>query len=229
MTYPDGVVAYPDRGVAQAFLWEHLAAADASDGAKRYRFEHCLRVAKIGRVVAERAFLDAELLELGCLLHDVGKYDAEVPVDHGRAGALVVRDWFDEVGFRGAAADEVVQGIAMHVDGLFNPREDDQGSGRNAAGVEYLRFKRPPGPVAASIADCDNIDRFGAYRIADTLAYVQFMEKSTDEQREFIEGYLENLRGLYDYECSTDAAQDLWTDRLDFQQEYFVRLLGEIR
>lgn len=219
---------YPSFGVAKKFLWEHLAAAGVSDGATRYRFEHSLRVAKIGRAVAERAFLDVELLELGCLLHDVGKFDAEKGVDHGRAGALVVRNWFDEVGFTGSAADEVVQGIAMHVDGLFDPRDDDQGTGKNSAGIPYLRFDRTPGPVAASISDCDNIDRFSAYRIADTLNYVRFMEKSTDEQREFIEGYLHNVRGLYDYECSSDSAQDMWIDRLDFQQEYFVRLLGEI-
>ncbi len=222
------MTSYPRFDAAKEFLWEHLAASSASEGAKCYRFEHSLRVAKIGRVVAERAFLDIELLELGCLLHDIGKWDAAVPVDHGRAGALVVGDWFNSIGFTGPAADELIQGIAMHVDGLFNPRDDDQGTDQDATGRTYFRFDRVPGPVATSISDCDNIDRFSAYRIADTLNYFRFMEKSNDEQREWIGQYLEGLRAQYDYECSTDVAQEMWTDRLDFQQEYFVRLLGEI-
>lgn len=219
---------YPEFEKAQEFLRSHLAGAHASDAAKRYRFEHSLRVARIGRMVANKAFLDSDLLELGCLLHDIGKFDAEQPVDHGRAGALVVREWFTAEGFSGPAADEVLQGIAMHVDGLFNPREDAQGSAHDAAGRPYMLFDRVPGPVAVSIGDCDNIDRFGSYRIADTLNYVQFMDKSTEEQREFIANYLDNLRGFYDYECSTDAAQKMWIDRLDFQQEYFMRLLSEV-
>ncbi|WP_164712372.1 HD domain-containing protein [Trueperella bialowiezensis] len=212
----------------QELLRAHLEATSAPRPAVRYRFEHSLRVARLGRVVAERSHLDPDMLQLGCLLHDIGKYDAQVPVDHGRAGAVVVNSWFDSQGFHGSAADEIVQGIAMHVDGQFNPRTDGEGTDRAASGEPYLTFTRNPGPVATSIGDCDNLDRFSAYRIADTLHYVRFMDKSTAEQREFIKDYLFNLSGLYDYECTTEAAQQMWIDRLDFQQEYFTRLLADV-
>ena len=219
---------YPDFAAARVFLYEHLAATPASEGSRRYRYEHCLRVARIGRRVGLEAGLDADALELGCLLHDVGKYDAAVPVDHGRAGALVVKEYFDGLGFGGAAAEEIAQGIAMHVDGRFNPREDGEGTDADARGRAYLVFDREPGLVARSIGDCDNVDRFSAYRIADTLRYVDFMAKSTPEQLAFIDSYLESLRAQYDYECATTPAHELWIANLDYQWEFFQRLGAEL-
>lgn len=219
---------FPDLSAARAFLREHLAAAPASEASRRYRYEHCLRVARIGRRVALESGLDADALELGCLLHDVGKYDAAVPVDHGRAGAFVVKEFFDGLDFRGEAAEEVVQGIAMHVDGSFNPREDGEGTGADARGRAYLTFTREPGLVARSIGDCDNVDRFSTYRIADTLRYVDFMGKSTGEQVAFIDSYLEGLRAQYNYECATKTAHELWITNLDYQWNFFTRLLAEI-
>lgn len=219
---------YPDFDAARSFLFEHLAASPASAGSRRYRFEHCLRVARIGRSVAEAEGLDAAGLELGCLLHDIGKYDAAVPVDHGRAGARVIREYFDSLGFRAAVADEIVQGIAMHVDGLSNPRGDDQGTGHDAAGCAYLSFSGEPSILARSIGDCDNVDRFSTYRVADTLKYVRFMDKTAQEQRDFIAAYVEGLEGQYAYTCATATAQALWLASLDYQRDFFMRLGAEI-
>ncbi|MEW6950393.1 HD domain-containing protein [Trueperella pyogenes] len=221
------MTATPDFEAAKVFLFKHLAASRAAEGAKRYRYEHCLRVARIGRRVAQAAGLDVAALELGCLLHDIGKYDAAIPVDHGRAGALVVKDYFAQTGFTAPVADEIVQGIAMHVDGRCNPR-DDEGTDRDAAGRPYLTFVGEPSVLAKSIGDCDNIDRFSTYRIADTLRYVDFMNKTTAQQREFAADYLNNLRQQYDYACSTTPAHEMWIANLDHQWEFFTKLQAEL-
>ncbi|MFY9263074.1 MAG: HD domain-containing protein [Actinomycetaceae bacterium] len=214
---------------AVEFLRAHLfSRPNASAGAQRYRFEHCLRVARVGREVARGEGLDEDLLTLGCLLHDIGKYDAEKDVDHGRAGALVVADFLAELGWSPAESAEVVQGIAMHVDGLSNPRGDEHGTDQDAYGRAYLRFDTEPSILARSIGECDNVDRFGAYRVYDTMRYVDFLGMSTAEQQEWISGYLEQLRGQRKSEYSTATVTRLWQEAIDVQLAYFTRLLAEI-
>ncbi|MGV9183668.1 HD domain-containing protein [Arcanobacterium canis] len=214
--------------IAREFVHDHLSHARAGEYARRYRFEHCLRVARIGREVALKEGLDPDLLELGCLLHDVGKYDAQVPVDHGRAGALIALDFLLDAGLDQSLATELAQGIAMHTDGQWNARNDDHGTPYNAVGREYLRFDGEPTVLAQSIGDCDNIDRFSLYRVADTLRYVRFMEKSTQLQRAWLEENLEHLRFQYEYQCATQSAQDRWVKALDRQIEFYRQLNAEL-
>lgn len=213
---------------AREFLREHLDGAKAKKPARRYRFEHCLRVASIGRQVAKAEGMDADLLELGCLLHDVGKYDAEKPVDHGRAGALTVLDFLRDAGLPEVQAVELAQGIAMHTDGLCNARGDEQGTRHDRFGRQYLTFDSEPTLLARSIGDCDNIDRFSAYRIYDTLRHFDFLSMASEEQAAWIESYRGQLERELDYECATEAAQEMWVDALDFQQEFFTRLGADV-
>lgn len=213
---------------AGPFVREYLESTNASDAAKKYRFEHCLRVARIGREVAEAEGMDADLLELGCLLHDVGKFDAEQPVDHGRAGALVAVDFLREAGLPAIQVSELAQGIAMHTDGQWNPRDDEEGTSQNAAGRAYVTFDRQPSLVARSIGECDNVDRFSAYRIYDTMQYVGFLEMSSEEQAAWIASYRENLVRVADLPCSTKTVQRMFTDAVDFQETYFDRLAADV-
>lgn len=224
---------YPDfeslRSAMEKELREHIENLKKRNAfSKRYRIEHCLRVASIGREVAEKAGLDAELLELGCLLHDIGKWDAQKPVDHGRAGALIVKPLLTEAGLDPAEVNELAQGIAMHTDGLWNPRNDKHGTKKSANGERYIVFDTEPSVLARSIGDCDNIDRFSAYRIADTLRHIDFMELSTDKQIAWIESYLSTLRELRRYHCAAEPAQHMWVENLAFQENFFMRLLDEI-
>ena len=218
---------------AIAFVVEHINGLDGpSEYSKRYRIEHCERVARIGVKVARAAGLDELKLEVACLLHDVGKWDAAKPVDHGRAGALLASDFLSEVGpeFGLSAEDvtEIAQGIAMHTDGEWHPRTDDQGTDANAAGRPYLRFDSEQSILARSVGDCDNVDRFSVYRIADTLRYWDFMNLPRAEQAERIRDYLQQLEANRGYVCATDACQQLWTEALDFQQDFFTRLAAEV-
>ena len=59
---------------AKKFLWEKLMVSGyfkdhQTDG--EYRYEHSIRVANIGKTIAEKEGLNVENLMLGCLLHDV--------------------------------------------------------------------------------------------------------------------------------------------------------------
>ncbi|QRV02162.1 HD domain-containing protein [Arcanobacterium phocisimile] len=220
---------------ALAFLQQHLLSPDrmvdgepVRDGARRYRFEHSQRVARIGRLVADGEGFDADLLALGCLLHDVGKFDAERAVDHGRAGALIADKFLTELGLPSAQRLEIVQGIAMHTDDLWNPRTDDEGTSYDVHGNPYLVFDSEPSLLARSIGDCDNIDRFGAYRVADTLKYIRFMELPTAEQRTWLAGYRGKLDWLWNQPCATATATRLWREAVDVQRSFFARLAEEI-
>ncbi|WP_253282016.1 HD domain-containing protein [Arcanobacterium phocae] len=220
---------------ALEFVRRHLLSDDrvvdgktVSASSRRYRFEHSLRVARIGRLVAQGEGLDEHLLALGCLLHDVGKFDAQRPVDHGRAGALSANDFLQELGLADSQRLEIVQGIAMHTDDLWNPRPDDEGTCCDSSGRPYLVFDHEPSVLAQSIGDCDNIDRFGAYRVADTLKYVKFLELSTDQQRSWLSSYQTKLDRLWEQECSTATATRLWREAVDVQRAFFGRLATEV-
>lgn len=58
---------------------------------KEYRYEHSVRVANIGKYIAEKEGLDAEAMVVACLLHDIsycGKFkDSEDYRNHGRYSA----------------------------------------------------------------------------------------------------------------------------------------------
>ena len=224
---------YPDflslRAAFEEKLHKHLQAVKKrSESSRRYRFEHCLRVAAIGRTVAEEAHLDAELLELGCLMHDIGKWDAHKPVDHGRAGALLVYDIATKAGLDPDEVMELAQGIAMHTDGLCNPRPDKEGTKKDARGNRYMSFTSEPSILARSIGDCDNIDRYSTYRIVDTMEHFKFMDMSSTEQKRWLYSYLGTLKELRRYHCATEAAQNIWVQNLGFQEQFCRRLAAEI-
>lgn len=217
------------RDFLTAALRQHLYnAAGCSEEEKRYRFEHCLRVAQIGRRVAEKENLDPQTLELGCLLHDIGKWDAKVPVDHGRSGALTAAKLFAQADLPADLCEELAQGIAMHVDGRYNPRTDCAENEENTAGEKYRFFPKPPTACAVLIGECDDIDRFGTYRICDTLRYWNFLSLSTAKQILQIDSYLARLEQMRGKTRHSETTRQLWKENIDYQIGFFSRLRGEI-
>ncbi len=208
---------------ARQALHGHLFSRSIDESSIRYRYEHCLRVGAIGRTVALAEGLDADLLELACLLHDIGKFDATVAVDHGRAGARIAKSILDGLGLGEAEQREVLQGIAMHTDGKWNYDQDSP----DHPGFDL--FTAQPSVLSRSVGDCDNVDRYSLLRIHGTMNWVKFSEKTTPEALSWIDEYLAHLDRERTYVCATETAQELWMSALDDHEQYFTRLAQQLK
>lgn len=176
---------------------------------KKYRLEHTMRVANIGRQIAKGEGLDEEALVIGCLLHDlsyVGTFTSDDDwLNHGRNAAKMARPFLETLDLSQEKVEEICYGIAIHVD-------------------DEADFPGERSPLALSIGDCDNIDRFDAYRIHETLKNRAFTDLSFDEQVEYVTNVLERLNKYIDMQMGTKTATTLWKERIAFQIEFFNRL-----
>lgn len=174
-----------------------------------YRYEHTLRVAHYGRLIADEEGLDRELCVAACLLHDVAYFapgDWENWDEHGRIGAEISRPVFIDAGFSQEEAAAMCHAIAVHVDG----KADD--------GL-------PDGPVDNVVSDADNVDRFSALRII-----LWCMTEREDLEK--MAGMLrERLARLYKYRdkspLKTKAGQRLFAERVALQIPFFEALVRD--
>ncbi len=185
-------------------------AENPADG--QYRFEHTLRVAHIGAEIARREGLDTEALTIACLLHDIA-YSREIPAggwnEHGRVGARIARPFLESLGLSAASVNEICYGIAIHVDDVAD-------------------FDGERTLLALSVADADNIDRFGTFRIYDTLRYAAFYEMSLEEKLEWTRKRIPALERLRPIDFASESAKALWLENIDYQINFFTRLLRQL-
>ncbi len=177
-----------------------------------YRYEHSLRVAKHGQTIARAENFDEEALVVACLLHDVGYclLDEKDSGDyHGWKSEKVSREFVKSLGFDEKTARDILTGIAAH----------DTGE---------TEFPCEKNVFTESVADCDNIDRFDAFRLYDTLHHENFRDKSIEDQKQTVNRRLARLNQLRDIECATQTAKNLWSDMLDFQILFYARLSAQL-
>lgn len=181
---------------------------------KDYRLEHTLRVTNIGIEIAKKENLDVEALALGCILHDVSymnDFNSEEDwLDHGRSSAQIARPYLESLGLTQGKIDEICYGIAIHVD-------------------DKADFEGERTPLAISVGDADNIDRFDPYRIYETLQHVKFNEKELHEKIEYVERNLEKLNKYMNMELGTGTAKIMWKDKIGFQILFFRRLEKQLK
>lgn len=190
------------------FLLQQLQAYGADEVVWRYRYEHTLRVAAIGRAIAVQEGFDPETLELACLLHDVGYVRCKTQADyehHGKLSAEIARDFLQTLDLDPAQLETICYALLVHT-------EDEHD------------HPRPCTPLEASVCDADNIDRFDALRMADTVTFYDFMKKRPKEIVAICHEQIERYQQYLDLPFATRAATALWRDRLGFQLEYFRRL-----
>ncbi len=190
------------------YLYQQFAASGAEDVVWRYRYEHTLRVAAVGRTIAMQEGFDVETLELACLLHDLGYVRCKTEEDyahHGKISAEMARDFLKTLDLESEMLETICYAIACHT-------EDEKDC------------PRPCTPAEASVADADNIDRFDALRMADNLTYFDLMKKRPKEIMEICSKQIERYQNYLDIPFATRTATALWRDRLGFQLEYFRRL-----
>lgn len=201
---------------AIAFLREQFDQSEylaARPEGKKYRLEHTMRVANIGKEIAQGENLDEEALVLGCLLHDLSHtetWDGEDGwLNHGRLAAKMARPFLETLDLSPEQVDEICYGIAIHV--------DDQAD-----------FPGERSPLALSIGDADNIDRFDVYRIHEQLSQASFLTLPYGEQLDRTSGYLAKLEKYKELAFATKTATKLWRDRIDFQIQFFTKLKAQL-
>lgn len=181
--------------------------------ARSYRFRHTLRVAELGRRIARAEGLSEDALVVGCLLHDLA-YSEVMPDEaawrgHGRRSAALARPFVETLALPDADREALLFGIAIHVDDVSG-------------------FPGERSPLACSIGDCDNLDRFDVYRVYEQLERVGFSTLDADAQRAFVAKAQAHLRHCENAPVSTATARALWQDRLAFQNEFYRRLSAQL-
>lgn len=181
---------------------------------KAYRLEHSIRVANICREIALKENMDVEAAVIAGLLHDVA-YGMDTPEgynwkDHGRDGAKIARPFLETLELEPQAVEDICYAIAIHVD--------------DKADFEGRRC-----PFTETVGDADNIDRFDAYRIYESVRYqARLEEKSHAEKVEWLRERLAYLDKLSKIEFATPSATVMWHEKVEFQQQFFTRLLNQM-
>lgn len=186
----------------------HESKSFLNEHEKNYRLEHSYRVGNIGKFIAQCEGLDEEALIAGCLLHDIsysGAFSDNDHLNHGRDSARMARPLLEKLGFSSAQVNEICYGIAIHVD-------------------DAADFQGERTPLALSIGDADNIDRFDAYRIYDNLRWKKYNEISMAEKNDYVKNVLEKLNKFKGVEFGTATAKRLWIEKIDFQLEFYSKL-----
>lgn len=193
------------------FLLSHISESNKSEEEQNYRVDHSIRVANIGKYLAEKENANIKIVVIGCLLHDVGKFDTEDNMEHGRVSANVAREFLKDISLSQREIDDICFAIAVHVDGK--------------CGYEYEETLE-----SKIVSDSDNLDRFGALRIYQTMAWDKESTEGTIEERmKVVQRKINHRIKLRDeFNLETITANEIWKDYLAYQIEYFERYLEEL-
>ena len=157
-----------------------------------YRLEHSYRVANIAKDIAEAEGFDVTHAVIAGLLHDIAYCEEMVTredrMNHGRRSAAIARPFLESLGLPEDTVNEICYVIAIHVD--------------DVADFEWERT-----PFCETVGDADNIDRFDAYRIYETLEYLKFSEMSLEAKQEKVDSTIEKLNRFKEMKLGTSTAK----------------------
>lgn len=178
-----------------------------------YRLEHSFRVANIAKTIAEKESLNINNAVVAGLLHDIAYCEEmknrEDQMNHGRKSAEIARPFLVKLGLGENDINDICYAIAIHVD--------------DNADFEWERTV-----FSETVGDADNIDRFDAYRIYETLQYNNFSEMKLEEKLEYVLSMTDKLRSLTDMKLGTETAGMLWISRLDFYIDFYTKLFLQL-
>ena len=200
----------------EGFLSETFAASSylqSNPKERDYRLEHSYRVANIAKQIALAEGFDVTHAVIAGLLHDIAYCEEMVTREdwrnHGRRSAAIARPFLEGLGLPDDAVNEICYGIAIHV--------DDEAD---------FAWKRTP--FCETVGDADNIDRFDAYRIYETLEYLKFSEMGLEEKRETVASTIDRLTRYKEMQLGTAAAKDLWLQRLNYYIGFYEKLKAQL-
>lgn len=193
------------------YLVSHLSKAEMSQEEIEYRIEHSMRVANYAKFIAEKEDANVKICTIAGLLHDVGKFDTEDNWEHGRVSGQVAREFLKTTDLSKKEIEEICYAIAVHVDGKCGYEHE-----------ETLEAK--------ITGDADNLDRYGAFRIYQTLDWNEDNISGSIESR--IEAVRVRLQKRYqllkEFDLDTKTANVIWKDYLKHQIDFFERYLKEL-
>ena len=191
---------------ASAYLQNHPTES-------AYRLEHSYRVANIAKQIAEAEGFDVTYAVVAGLLHDIAYCEEMVTredrINHGRRSAAIARPFLESLELPADTVNEICYGIAIHVD-------------------DEADFQWPRTAFSETVGDADNIDRFDAYRIYETLEYMKFSEMSLEEKLEKVTSTIDRLTRYKDMKLGTATAKNLWLQRLDYYIGFYEKLSSQL-
>ena len=191
-----------DTFAVSSYLQQHPTEA-------AYRLEHSYRVANIAKQIAEAEGFDVTNAVIAGLLHDIAYCEQiqtrEDRMNHGRRSAAIARPFLESLGLSADAVNEICYGIAIHVD--------------DEADFEWERTA-----FCETVGDADNIDRFDAYRIYETLEYLKFSEMTLEEKLEKVTSTIDRLTKYKEMKLGTATAKSLWLQRLEYYIGFYEKL-----
>ena len=200
----------------ETFLKETFAAStylQNNPTERDYRLEHSYRVANIAKAIAEAEGFNVTYAVIAGLLHDVAYCEEMVTredrMNHGRRSATIARPFLESLGLSADAVNEICYGIAIHVD--------------DEADFQWERT-----PFCETVGDADNIDRFDAYRIYETLEYLSFSKMNLEDKQEKVVSTIEKLNRFKEMKLGTATAKDLWIQRLDYYIGFYEKLKAQL-
>ena len=201
---------------AETFLKETFAAStnlQNNPTERDYRLEHSYRVANIAKAIAEAEGFDVTYAVIAGLLHDIAYCEEMVTredrMNHGRRSAAIARPFLESLGLPAEAVNDICYGIAIHVD--------------DEADFQWARTA-----FCETVGDADNIDRFDAYRIYETLEYLKFSEMSLGDKQEKVTSTIEKLNHFKEMKLGTATAKNLWIQRLDYYIGFYEKLKTQL-
>ena len=135
--------------------------------------------------------------------------DREDWKNHGRRSAAIARPFLKSLNLPENAINNICYGIAIHV--------DDQAD-----------FVWERTPFCDTVGDADNIDRFDAYRIYESLQYLKFSEMSLDEKQETVKSTIQKLIKYKDMKLATETATNLWNERITYYLSFYEKLSAQL-
>ena len=134
---------------------------------KQYRYEHPLRVAKLGYKLAKSEGLNIEGFMVACLLHDLS-YTEEIItqeewLNHGRRSVELSETFIKSLNFDEKTTNDILYAIAIHVDLKAN-------------------FKGEENTFTLGLMDCDRLDQLGAHKTTEWLTKSNYYQLEESEQ-----------------------------------------------
>ena len=170
-------------------------------------------MANIAKAIARREGFDVTHAVIAGLLHDIAYCEKMTTEEdwknHGRRSAAMARPFLESLELSSDTVNEICYGIAIHV--------DDQAD-----------FVWRRSPFCETVGDADNIDRFDAYRIYETLQSQHFSELPLAEKREKVESVLEKLNRLRSMKFGTTTACEIWAQRIEYYSSFYQKLRRQL-